>query len=131
MTNAHSRPPAKAKDDKEHLEFIAGAVFCAIALIILFILDGVTGSKVATCNSGIGQLGQAFSQSAQNKCQGIGLVHSGLEAFTFLAGLGVVVFLLGFVTMRPGSRIMQNSAKAKATNGAASPPTKPTAPPQA
>jgi hypothetical protein len=69
--------------------WLEAAVPAAI-LIIGIIMQAATASKVALCNSVLGQLGQAFSTSANEGCSAANDVH-GLGTFFMWLGIAGLV----------------------------------------
>lgn len=59
-------------------------------LIIGIIMQAATGSKVALCNSFVGQLGQAFDQQASNGCSVASGVHTFGQVLMWLGILGLI-----------------------------------------
>jgi hypothetical protein len=80
----------------------AGAGALGIVLLILGTIDHVIAAeKAAICNSGLGQLGQAFDQSAAQGCT----LYTGMESLTgWLVAGGVLALLSAAALLMTGSR---------------------------
>jgi hypothetical protein len=66
---------------------VTAIVLGALAAITLF-ATLVTGHDASTCNSGLGQLAQAFSQQTAGDCSDVSLAHIALEVVTAVLGIG-------------------------------------------
>ena len=78
---------------------LATAIISGILAVPALLITLVTGHNAAVCNSGIGQLGQAFDQTAARDCAAVNAVHIlAILALVVLAAgclIATLVYLLG------------------------------------
>ena len=82
-------------EDTIHRMLVRRWVEASIAVAILvtgIIMQAATSSKMALCNSVVGQIGQAFDQQANTDCSAVSAVHS---FGSWLIWLGVAACLGG------------------------------------
>ena len=61
-----------------------------VVLIVGIIMQAATGSKVALCNSFVGQIGQAFDRQASTGCSVASGVHTFGQVLMWLGILGLI-----------------------------------------
>ena len=78
MSQTRSRSVTRSRTPI-HRMLVRRWVEASIAVAILatgIIMQAATSSKMALCNSVVGQIGQAFDQQANTDCSAVSAVHS-------------------------------------------------------
>jgi hypothetical protein len=73
----------------------ATAILCGIGAVAALLVVVVTGRNAALCNSGIGQLGQAFDQTTARNCAAVDGAHAlAIVALVVLGGACLIATLV-------------------------------------
>jgi hypothetical protein len=81
---------------------LATAILCGIFAVPALLVTLRTARNAALCNSGIGQLGQAFDQTAARDCAAVNGAHIlAIVAFVALAGGCLIATLVHVAGRRP------------------------------
>jgi len=77
------QPPRRRRTAFLVIAIVLG-VLAAVALFLMLI----AGYDASTCNSGLGELAQAFDQQTASRCSAVNIAHDVLEVVTVVLGIG-------------------------------------------